>query len=55
MTTTSSEQNDTLIAQIAKLEERLEDLKYEPQAMDDEINAIERDLAALRRKLNGAH
>jgi phage shock protein A len=51
MTTSPTQPNATLLARIAKLEQLLEDLRSEPETMDDETNAVERDLQALRRKL----
>lgn len=51
MTTTPTQPNATLLARIATLEQQLEDLRSEPEVMDDEVNTVERDLQALRRKL----
>jgi hypothetical protein len=42
---------ESLQAQIARLEEQLQGLLSEIPLMDDEINAVERDMEALRRKL----
>lgn len=44
----------SLSARIAELEERLQQLLGEPHVMDDEVNAVERDLQALQRKLADA-
>ena len=38
-------------AEIERLEQRLQDLLCESPVMDDEVNAVERDLEALRRRL----
>jgi phage shock protein A len=51
MSTSPTQPNATLLARIAKLEQLLQELLSDSQVMDDEINAVERDLQALRRKL----
>ena len=48
LTATPADPSATLLARIAKLEQLLEELHSEPEVMDDEIHAIERDLQALR-------
>jgi HAMP domain-containing protein len=45
---------ESLHAQIARLEQQLEMLLSEAPIMDDEVNAIERDLRALRQTLSVA-
>jgi len=39
---------ELLQAQIDKLQQKLQELLSEPQVMDDEVNAVERDLEALK-------
>lgn len=51
MTTSHALDADALRHSIAKLERRLHELVSEPRVMDDEVNAVERDLQALRKKL----
>ena len=51
MTTTPTQPNATLLVRITNLETQLEDLLSDSPVMDDEVNSVERDLQALRRKL----
>ena len=51
MTTPPTQLNAVLLARIAKLELQLGELLSDSPVMDDEVNAVERDLEALRRKL----
>ena len=43
--------SETLQSQIARLEQKLQELLSETQVMDDEVNAVERDLKALQNML----
>ena len=54
MKTTTQVAAEAPQAEIEQLEARLAVLLSETPAMDDEINAVERDLDALRRKLASA-
>jgi hypothetical protein len=51
MTTPPTQLNAVLLARIAKLELQLGELLSDSPVMDDEVNAVERDLEALRRRL----
>jgi hypothetical protein len=55
MSTTYAQDIDVLRDSIAKLEQRLQELINEPEVMDDEVNSVERDLQALRRRLLDAN
>jgi len=41
-------------AEIERLEQRLQELLSDAPVMDDEVNAVERDLQALQRRLTEA-
>ena len=52
MTHQRGQHNESLTAEIIRLEQRLEELLAERPIMDDEVNAVERDLRALRALTN---
>ena len=51
MNTQPTQQTEALLSRIGELEQRLHQLLSEPAVMYDEINAVQRDLQALRCQL----
>jgi hypothetical protein len=54
MTNLQEQTPESLDAEIVRLQERLQELLTESPVMDDEVNAVERDLQALIQRQNSA-